>query len=135
MEQQKNTQTKERLEFRGGWAMAFLPVAIFLFFCILYFVVFKAFEMYALAMGAFVGLLVVKRPVPGKCTSAEPPHCSCTIGSSSLLLSPKKFLKVKNSCSFTNCFINLIFRNFTKFKSECHVIIYCHMCCLSQILT
>ena len=47
MEQQKNTQTKERLEFRGGWAMAFLPVAIFLFFCILYFVVFKAFEMYA----------------------------------------------------------------------------------------
>ena len=38
--------------------MAFLPVAIFLFFCILYFVVFKAFEMYALAMGAFVGLLV-----------------------------------------------------------------------------
>lgn len=57
MEQQKNTQTKERLEFRGGWAMAFLPVAIFLFFCILYFVVFKAFEMYALAMGAFVGLL------------------------------------------------------------------------------
>ena len=57
MEHQKNTQTKERLEFRGGWAMAFLPVAIFLFFCILYFVVFKAFEMYALAMGAFVGLL------------------------------------------------------------------------------
>ena len=50
MEHQKNTQTKERLEFRGGWAMAFLPVAIFLFFCILYFVVFKAFEMYALAM-------------------------------------------------------------------------------------
>lgn len=58
MEQQKNTQTKERLEFRGGWAMDFLPVVIFLFFCILYFVVFKAFEMYALAMGAFVGLLV-----------------------------------------------------------------------------
>ena len=57
MEQQRNTQTRERLEFRGGWGMAFLPVAIFLFFCILYFVVFKAFEMYALAMGAFVGLL------------------------------------------------------------------------------
>ena len=37
---------------------AFLPVCIFLFFCILYFIVLKAFEMYALAMGAFVALLI-----------------------------------------------------------------------------
>ncbi|WP_419887579.1 Na+/H+ antiporter NhaC family protein [Neobacillus niacini] len=48
----------KRLEFRGGWGTAFIPVMIFLFFCILYFIVFKAFEMYALAMGAFVALMV-----------------------------------------------------------------------------
>ncbi len=47
-----------RLEFRGGIGTAFIPVVIFLFFCILYFIVFKAFEMYALAMGAFVALMV-----------------------------------------------------------------------------
>lgn len=58
MDQQQNTKNEQRLEFRGGWGMAFVPVLIFLFFCILYFVVFKAFEMYALAMGAFVGLLI-----------------------------------------------------------------------------
>lgn len=49
---------KKKLEFRGGFAVAFLPVYIFLFFCILYFVVLKTFEMYALAMGAFVALLL-----------------------------------------------------------------------------
>lgn len=48
----------ERLGFRGGWGVSFVPMAVFLFFCVLYFVVFKAFEMYALAMGAFVGLLI-----------------------------------------------------------------------------
>ncbi|EKN66632.1 Na+/H+ antiporter family protein [Neobacillus bataviensis LMG 21833] len=48
----------KRLEFRGGWGAAFIPVVIFLFFCILFFIVFKAFEMYALAMGAFVALMV-----------------------------------------------------------------------------
>lgn len=46
------------LEFRGGWATTLVPVAIFLFFCVLYFIVFQAFEMYALAMGALVALLV-----------------------------------------------------------------------------
>lgn len=49
---------QKKLEFKGGWGMAFVPIVIFLIFCFLYFVVFKAFEMYALAMGAFVGLLV-----------------------------------------------------------------------------
>ncbi|MBM4763116.1 Na+/H+ antiporter NhaC family protein [Bacillus sp. B15-48] len=48
----------QRLEFRGGWGTAFIPVAIFLFFCVLYFIVFKAFEMYALGMGAFVALMI-----------------------------------------------------------------------------
>lgn len=50
--------SKKKLEFKGGMITAFLPVAIFLFFCVLYFIVFKAFEMYALAMGAFVALLI-----------------------------------------------------------------------------
>ncbi len=55
----QNTATSsDRLEFRGGWGTAFVPVGIFLFFCILYFVIFQAFEMYALAMGALVALLV-----------------------------------------------------------------------------
>lgn len=45
------------LTFKGGKKTALLPVAIFLFFCILYFIIFKAFEMYALGMGAFLALL------------------------------------------------------------------------------
>ena len=49
---------KKKLEFKGGWITAFLPVCIFLFFCILYFIVLKAFEMYALATQAFVALLI-----------------------------------------------------------------------------
>jgi Na+/H+ antiporter NhaC len=48
----------KRLEFRGGWGTAFIPIAIFLFFCILFFIVFKAFEMHALAMGGFVALTI-----------------------------------------------------------------------------
>ncbi len=46
------------LEFRGSKAMAFLPVIIFFGFCVLFFVILKAFEMHALAMGAFVALLI-----------------------------------------------------------------------------
>ncbi len=48
----------EKLEFRGGIALAFLPVAIFFVFCVVLFVVFKAFNMEALAMGGFIGLLI-----------------------------------------------------------------------------
>ena len=58
---------------------------------------------------------------------------SLTTGKS-LRFTIKKFLKVKDSCSFTNCFINLIFRNFTKLQSECHVIIYGHMRIQSVVL-
>lgn len=46
------------LEFRGGWTMAFLPVLIFLVFCVTYFVVLDAFDMTALAMGGLVALLL-----------------------------------------------------------------------------
>ena len=49
---------KKPLEFSGGWRVAFIPVIIFLFFCVLYFIIYKAFEMYSLAMGAFVGLMI-----------------------------------------------------------------------------
>ncbi len=49
---------KERLEFRGGMFMSLIPVAIFFAFCIILFVVFKAFNMEALAAGGFVGLLI-----------------------------------------------------------------------------
>lgn len=49
---------EKKLEFRGGWSIAFIPIVIFLFFCILYLIIFKAFEMYALAMGAFLALII-----------------------------------------------------------------------------
>lgn len=32
MDEQRRTEQKERLEFRGGWGMSFLPAVIFLFF-------------------------------------------------------------------------------------------------------
>ncbi len=54
----KKDKAGPALEFRGGWITAFIPVIIFLFFCVLYFTIFKAFEMYALAMGAFVALMI-----------------------------------------------------------------------------
>ena len=49
---------KERLEFRGGMFMSLIPVAIFFAFCVILFVVFKAFNMEALAAGGFVALLI-----------------------------------------------------------------------------
>ena len=47
-----------KLEFRGGMFMSLVPVAIFFAFCIILFVVFKAFNMEAMAMGGFVALLI-----------------------------------------------------------------------------
>ncbi|GMA08785.1 sodium:proton antiporter [Tetragenococcus halophilus subsp. flandriensis] len=49
---------KKNVEFYGGWVTTFVPVLVFLGFCILYFVVFKAFDMHALAMGALIGLMI-----------------------------------------------------------------------------
>lgn len=46
------------LVFRGGRTLAFLPVVVFLAFCIVFFVVFKTFDMTALAAGGVVALLV-----------------------------------------------------------------------------
>jgi Na+/H+ antiporter NhaC len=50
-----NTST---LQFRGGIGMAFVPAILFLVFTVLFFIVFKAFDMTALAMGGFVSLLI-----------------------------------------------------------------------------
>ena len=44
--------------FRGSQMFAFIPMIIFLLFCIVYFVIFKVFDMNALAVGGFLGLLV-----------------------------------------------------------------------------
>ena len=46
------------VQFRGSQAFAFVPMLIFLVFCIIYFVIFKVFDMNALAVGGFLGLLV-----------------------------------------------------------------------------
>ena len=53
-----NANTKENFKFRGGIFMLLVPVAIFFGFCVVLFVIFKAFNMEALAMGGFVALLV-----------------------------------------------------------------------------
>ena len=49
---------KKKLEFRGGMAMSLVPVLIYVGFCITLFIGFKAFNMEALAVGGFLGLLV-----------------------------------------------------------------------------
>lgn len=49
---------RERLEFKGGWGMSFIPIIVFFIFCILLFVIFLSYDMHALAMGGFVGLLI-----------------------------------------------------------------------------
>ena len=50
--------SSDTLTFRGGWAMAFIPVAIFVVFCVVYFVVLDAFDMTVLAAGGFIALLL-----------------------------------------------------------------------------
>lgn len=49
---------KNELEFRGGWGMSFVPIIVFFIFCILLFIVYLSYDMHALAMGGFVGLLL-----------------------------------------------------------------------------
>lgn len=46
------------LVFRGGRTLAFVPVVVFLAFCVVFFVVFKTFDMTALAAGGVTALLV-----------------------------------------------------------------------------
>jgi len=47
-----------KLEFHGGRAMSLIPLFVFVLFCIAFFVVFKVFEMEALAMGGVLALII-----------------------------------------------------------------------------
>lgn len=47
-----------KVKFRGSQMFAFIPMIIFLIFCVVYFVIFKVFDMNALAVGGFLGLLI-----------------------------------------------------------------------------
>ncbi|MFD0705074.1 Na+/H+ antiporter NhaC family protein [Alloscardovia venturai] len=58
-------ETQPAVQFYGGKVVAFLPVVIFLGFCIEFFVVLKAFDMGALAMAALIALLLTALFVKG----------------------------------------------------------------------
>ena len=49
---------ERKLQFRGGIGMSLIPVAIYIFFCMVLFIGFKAFNMEALAVGGFLALLI-----------------------------------------------------------------------------
>ena len=42
---------RQKLKFHGGIGMSLIPVAIYVFFCMVLFIGFKAFNMEALAVG------------------------------------------------------------------------------------
>ena len=48
----------KKLEFNGGWLVSTIPMIIFLISCLAFFVGFKVFDMVALAVGGFIGLLI-----------------------------------------------------------------------------
>ena len=45
------------LTFRGGILFSLVPLLIYVFFCVVLFICFKAFNMEALAVGGFLALL------------------------------------------------------------------------------
>lgn len=49
---------RKNVEFRGSIVMSIIPMLILLAFCISYFIIFRVFDMGALALGGFIGLLV-----------------------------------------------------------------------------
>ena len=49
---------ERKLQFRGGIGMSLIPVAIYVFFCMVLFIGFKAFNMEALAVGGFLALRI-----------------------------------------------------------------------------
>lgn len=51
------SEKKSKLEFRGGIWMSLIPVAIYIFFCVILFIIYKAFNMEALAVGGLIALL------------------------------------------------------------------------------
>jgi Na+/H+ antiporter NhaC len=50
-------EKEKRLEFYGGSYMPLIPLGVFVVFCISFFVIFKVFDMAALAMGGIVALI------------------------------------------------------------------------------
>lgn len=48
----------KKIEFHGGQKAGLIPIIIFVIFCIAFFVVYKVFEMEAIAMGGFIGLII-----------------------------------------------------------------------------
>lgn len=53
-----NSDTNEKeVTFYGGWIVSFVPLLVFLVTSVLFFSVFRAFDMNALTAGAFLGLL------------------------------------------------------------------------------
>jgi Na+/H+ antiporter NhaC len=51
-------QQENQLKFRGGIMCSLIPVIIYVFFCMVLFIGFKAFNMEALAVGGFIALLI-----------------------------------------------------------------------------
>lgn len=51
-------EAKKKLTFRGGMFFSLVPVVIYVFFCVVLFIIFKAFNMEALAVGGFIALLI-----------------------------------------------------------------------------
>lgn len=51
-------EKENKLKFRGGVMLSLVPVLIYVFFCVVLFIGFKAFNMEALAVGGFLALLV-----------------------------------------------------------------------------
>ena len=51
-------EKENKLMFRGGVMLSLVPVLIYVFFCVVLFIGFKAFNMEALAVGGFLALLV-----------------------------------------------------------------------------
>lgn len=51
-------ESENKLTFRGGIWMSLIPVAIYVFFCVVLFIGFKAFNMEALAVGGLLALLI-----------------------------------------------------------------------------
>ena len=51
-------EKENKLSFRGGIWMSLIPVVIYVFFCMVLFIGFKAFNMEALAVGGFIALLI-----------------------------------------------------------------------------
>ena len=51
-------RNENKLTFKGSVTLSLIPVAIYVFFCVVLFIAFRAFNMEALAVGGFLALLI-----------------------------------------------------------------------------